>query len=86
MKIKDLIFLPITKNLREWWLDERVERARKRILKIKEGRIRTKPHTAIEMEEEMKRYLLSSTFRDPDGKQIKTVKLGRSTESYYREF
>lgn len=85
MKIKDLIFLPL-ENIREWWINQKLEKERRLLLKIKEGRMRIKPHTEFEMEEEMKKYLLSSTYRDSDGNQIKTVKLGRSIESYYREF
>ena len=86
MKIRSLIFLPVIENLREWWLNQKIERERKRILKIQHGKIRTRPHTAHELEEEMKKYLLSSTYRDSDGNQIKTKKLGRSMESYYKEF
>ena len=85
MKIKDLIFLPL-ENIREWWLDLKNEKERKRILKIREGRIRIKPHTEIEMEEEMKKYLLSSTYIDSDGNEKKTKRLGRTMASYYKEF
>ena len=85
MKIRSLIFLPL-ENIREWFLNQKIEKERKRILKIKEGRIRIKSPTEIEMEDEMKKFLLSGTFRDSDGHQIKTEKVGRSIESYYREF
>ena len=84
MNIKDFIFLPTTENLRTWFLNQKKERERKRILRIQKNEVRIRPHTEIENEEIMKKYLLSSTYRDSDGNQRKTKKLGRTMESYYR--
>ena len=84
MKIKDFIFFPIVENLRDWYLKRKAEAERKKMLGANKDKVRIKPFTEAENEEEMKKYLLSSTFRDSDGNQRKTEKLGRSMESYYR--
>lgn len=85
MNIGSLIFLPVVENLRQWWLNQKVERERKRILRIRQMKVRTQPFSRQENEEEMKKFLLSSTYQDSDGNQRKTKKLGRSMESYFRE-
>lgn len=85
MKIKDFIFLPVVENLRDWYLKKKAEVERRKMLGANKDEVRIRPHTAYELEEEMKKYLLSSTYRDKDGNQIKTKKLGRSMQSYYRE-
>lgn len=85
MKIKGFIFLPVVENFRQWFLDQKKEKERKRILRIRQMKVRTQPFSREENEREMKTYLLSSTYRDSDGNQRKTLKVGRSMESYYKE-
>ena len=86
MNIKSLIFLPIVKDLRSWWYDLKREKERRRILKISEGKVRTKPFTEIENEAEIRSFIIKGTYKDSDGKQRKIEKLGRSMRSYFREF
>ncbi len=86
MKIKSLMFLPAVKDLRTWWLDLKREKERKRILRIRQMKVRTQPFSREENEKEMKKFIMSGTYKDSDGKQRKIEKLGRSMESYFREF
>jgi len=86
MKIRGLVFLPVVKDLRDWWLNQKIERERKRILKVRQMGVRTKPFTAIEMEDEMKKFIMKGTYIDSDGREQKIKKLGRSMSSYYKEF
>lgn len=83
MKIKGLIFLPIVKDLRTWWLNQKIERERKRILKERQIGVRTRPLTAREMEKEMREFIMKGTYIDSDGVEQKITKLGRSMESFY---
>lgn len=80
------MFLPITKNLRTWWLNQKVERERKRILRIKQMKVRTQPFSREENEKEMKKFMMSGTYKDSNGIEQKIEKLSRSINSYYKEF
>ena len=86
MKIKDFIFLPAVKDLRTWWLDLKREKERKRILRIRKMEVRTQPFSREENEKEMKKFIMSGTYKDSDGKQRKIEKLSRSLGSYFGEF
>lgn len=84
MKIKGFIFLPVVNNLRDWYLKKRAEIERKKMLGANKDEVRIRPHTEIENEETMKKFLLSGSYIDSDGNKIKTKKLGRTEASYYR--
>lgn len=84
MKIRNLIFLPVVKDLRTWWLDLKRERERKRILRIRQMKVRTQPYSREENEKEMEAYMKRGTYTDENGKEVKIEKLARSINSYYR--
>lgn len=77
------MIIPVVENLRDWFLNQKIERERKRILRIRQMKVRTQPFSREENEQEMKKFLLSGSYTDSDGKQKKTMKLGRTIESYY---
>ena len=80
------MIIPIVEDLRTWFLNQRLERERKRILRIQKNEVRIRPHTEIENEEEMKKFIMKGTYTDSDGKQRKIEKLGRSIGSYYGRY
>lgn len=86
MKIKDFIVLPIigVENLRDWYLNQKREKERKKMLGANKDEVRIRPHTEIENEETMKKFIMKGTYTDSDGKQKKIERLGRSVESYRR--
>lgn len=84
MNIGSLIFLPVTENLRDWWLRRKAEKERKKILGANKDEVRIRPHTEIENEQEMKKFIMRGSYIDSDGKERKIEKLGRSVGSYYR--
>lgn len=85
MNIGNLIFLPIVEDLRTWFLNQKKERERKKMLGADKDKVRIKPFTPAENEQEMKKFLLSGSHIDENGNKVKTRKLGRSVQSYYRE-
>ena len=85
MKIKDFIFLPVVKDLRTWWLDLKRERERKRILRIRQMKVRTQPFSREENEKEMEEYIKRGYYKDSNGVEQKIEKLSRSINSYFKE-
>lgn len=53
------------------------------MLGANKDKVRIRPHTEIENEETMKKFLLSGSYTDENGNKVKTKKLGRTVGSYY---
>ena len=79
------MIIPVVENLRDWFLNQKKERERKKMLGANKDEVRIKPFTEAENEQEVKKFIMKGTYTDSDGKQRKIERLGRSAESYRRE-
>lgn len=77
------MIIPVVENLRDWFLNQKKEKERKRILKIQRMEVRTQPFSREENEKEMESYIKRGTYTDSDGKQRKIEKLSRTIGSYF---
>lgn len=77
--------MSISEKIRKFFYDQKIEKERKRILRIRQMKVRDRPFSDRENEEEMKKFIMSGTYQDSDGRRRKIKSLSRDITTYYRQ-